>query len=163
VSYRFLALSAALAATASLFAVPGPAFADGVIDPSPIGPHQFFIGVVNGQSGTATIRMACFGPTRPGRTGHPLAGQTVAARQVVTTTGFKVGYTGDTGRGLRVAFDDLSTVDSPVLLRGYGVAAKIPTTLTLPCDGTGTVSFMPVPTDPTARAATVSVSYLSQP
>ncbi|MGH3781302.1 MAG: hypothetical protein ACRDRO_11935 [Pseudonocardiaceae bacterium] len=42
---------------------------------TPIGPNQYFYGEVNDQAGHATIRMACFGPTHPGQTGHPLAGQ----------------------------------------------------------------------------------------
>jgi hypothetical protein len=46
-----------------------------IIDPAVIGPNQYFSGVVNGHTGHATINMACFGPIRPGQTGHPLAGQ----------------------------------------------------------------------------------------
>lgn len=51
-----------------------------------VGPDQFFTGVVNGVPGNTivpiTIRMACFGPIRPGQTGHPMAGQTLAVHQL---------------------------------------------------------------------------------
>ncbi len=45
-----------------------------------IGPNQYFAASVNGETGIispAVIKMACFGPIRPGQMGHPMAGQTV--------------------------------------------------------------------------------------
>jgi hypothetical protein len=150
-------------AAASLVAIPTSAFADGIPDPSPIGPHQNFVGLVNEQGGAATIKMACFGPTWPGRTGHPLAGQTVSAQRVLTSGGKLVGDTGNAGRQVEVIVGDSSAEDGPVLLRAYGIAAKIPVTVTLPCDGTGTVWFVPAPASLTARPAAVTVTYASQP
>ncbi len=40
---------------------------------------------------------------------------------------------------------------------------EIPTTLNLPCSGTGQVSFDPAPTSPNAQPALVSVVYNPQP
>jgi hypothetical protein len=46
----------------------------------------------------------------------------------------------------------------------YGVTKAIPTSLLLPCAGTGNVYFVPLPmSPPTSRAATVRVSYVGQP
>ncbi len=62
----------------------------------PIGPNQVFGALVNGSTGypsPATIRMACFGPIRPGQTGHPLPGQTVEVFQPEVIVGH-FGYTG---------------------------------------------------------------------
>src|SRR5450631_1402292 len=59
-----------------------------------VGPNQVFAATVNGQSGVVTpaeIQMACFGPIRPGQTGHPLPGQTVEVfrpEAIVAATGF---------------------------------------------------------------------------
>jgi hypothetical protein len=45
----------------------------------------------------------------------------------------------------------------------FGHAKPIPTTLMMPCSGTGSVVFSPDPTSATAHSATVSVQYASQP
>jgi hypothetical protein len=160
VSHKLGSLCASLAVAASLVAIPAPALA-GTADPNPIGPRESFIGLVNGQARSATIKMACFGPTRPGRTGHPLAGQTVAAQQVFTQADPLIGNTGDLGRAIKVVLTHSSTGDRP-LLREYGAAA-IPTSVTLPCDGTGSVWFVPEPDSDTSQNAAVQVTYVSQP
>jgi hypothetical protein len=162
VSQKSGSLVAAVLA-ASILAIPTTAFADGVPDPYPIGPHQDFVGLVNGQADAATIKMGCFGPTWPGRTGHPLGGQTVSALRVLTSGGKLAGNTGEKGRQLEVGFGDPSAETAPVLLRAYGIPGKIPVTLTLPCDGTGVVVFDPRPGSLTARRAAVSVTFASQP
>jgi hypothetical protein len=65
---------AGVVVTLSLFAGAGGARA--AITPiSKILPDQQFVGLVNGYTQNATIRMACFGPVRPGQQGHPFAGQ----------------------------------------------------------------------------------------
>jgi hypothetical protein len=161
-THKFGSLFVSVVAAAGLAAIPTSAFADGIPDPYPIGPDQNFVGLVNGDRDAATIKMACFGPTWPGRTGHPFGGQAVSAQRVLTSDGKLVGNTGKIGRQIGVVFGD-SSGDGPVLLRAYGISAKIPTTLTLPCDGTGTVWFVPTPASLTARPAAVSVTYASQP
>src|SRR5689334_22852407 len=101
---RLRSWSLPLAAASLLLAVPAPAFADGVIDPAPIGPNQAFIGLVNDESTNATIRMACFGPVHPGQLGHPMDGQTVKALPVTGPTPGQVGFTGSAGHQLNVSF-----------------------------------------------------------
>lgn len=132
-------------------------------DPAPIGPNQAFFGEVNDQATNATIRMACFGPVHPGQTGHPMEGQTVKALPVANPTPQVVGFTGSAAHQLNVSFAISSTAASPVVLRSWAVSEKIPTTLLLPCYGTGTVTFNPYPTSPTARAGTVQVTFVGQP
>ena len=139
-----------------------------------VGPDQVFGATVNGQSGVVTpavIRMACFGPVGPGRTGHPLPGQSVEVfrpEAIVAATGF----TGPAARYIQAFFgapppSPVSPGTSPgndVLTR-YGVAQAIPTGLVLPCGGTGTVYFVPLPRTPIGpgRIAVVHVAYVGQP
>ena len=55
--------------------------------PVPLGTHETFGGTVNDTRTGATIRMACFGPDRPGRLGHPMAGQSVGAYRLLSPIG----------------------------------------------------------------------------
>src|SRR5436309_14710231 len=72
-------------------AQPRPARAQGC-EPA-IGSNQQFGGLVDGAAASATVRMACFGPIRPGQTGHPMASQPLAVIQ-----GPYGGYTGGLGQ-----------------------------------------------------------------
>ncbi|SEK50052.1 hypothetical protein [Streptacidiphilus jiangxiensis] len=152
-----VALACGLAA-----AVAPAAHADGVVDPAPIGPDQFFTGQVNGAGVDAAIQMACFGPLTPGETGHPLAGQTVDVLPAAASGTADVGYTGAAATSVVVSFG-VASVTAPVTLDFYAVKAPIPTSLVLPCAGTGTVVFTPAPSSPTAHPATLAVRYVPQP
>lgn len=152
-----------LAAATVLVATATPAYADGIIDPAPIGPNQVFIGEVNNVATNATIKMACFGPVHVGQLGHPMDGQTVKVLPVTGPTPVVAGYTGSAGRQVNVDFGPSSSVVTPVVLRFWAAPATIPTTLLLPCYGSGTVTFAPYPTSPTARSATVTVTFVGQP
>jgi hypothetical protein len=163
VSVRSRLWSVPVLAAALLLATPAAAHAGGVVDPAPIGPNQAFLGQVNGVSTGATIKVGCFGPVFPGQTGHPLDNQTVSAAPLTGPTPLHAGFTGSLGTSIGVSFSPASTTASPVILRTWVVTAKIPTTLVLPCYGSGTVVFQPLPNSPTARAATVAVTYVGQP
>ena len=128
------------------------------VDPAPIGPNQYFLGEVNGTSVNAVILVACPGPVISGQTGHPVSGQSVDVLPAPSPTATGVGYTGVAGGSVRVAFSNTATADSVVLTQ-YAVKAAIPTTLLLPCSGTGTVAFVPAPTSSTARSAFLKVTY----
>ena len=140
-----------------------PATAGGVIDPAPIGPKTYFVGEVNNMTGPATIQMACFGPSVPGQTGHPLAGQTVTALPVTTPTSTTTGYTGTAATAISVSLTSPVLSNLPIVLHDWVVSVAIPTTLILPCYGTGTATFTPVPGSSTARPATVAITYVGQP
>jgi hypothetical protein len=147
-------------AAAALGVVAAPSAGAAVVPP-PIGPHQFFLGQVNGVSIGAVVKVGCFGPVTSTSTGHPLAGQTVAVQEEADATGKDDGYTGESADHVAVEFESLPTSSAALQLRGYGVTAEIPTTLSLPCGGTGKVVFVPGPTSGTARSATVAVTYVN--
>jgi hypothetical protein len=146
----------------------------------PVGPHQYFTGVVNGVDGSTvdpiSIQMDCFGPVTPGETGHPMSGQTLAVHQLFPpgTTGGSLGNTGTDSR-IEVFFGALppstalptvptaSTASSPTTFTRYDKPRRLPTSLTLPCSGTGTAEFVPVPVVPPSQADAVPVQYVSRP
>jgi hypothetical protein len=160
---RGLAAAAGLAAgtlgIAGAPAASAAAPADAIV---PVGPHQTFLGDVNGVSAAAVIKVGCFGPVTPTSTGHPLDGQTVAVHLVADDPTKTAGYTGESANRIVVQFEDSGpVVGLPVSLSGYGVKAAVPTSLELPCYGPGKVNFVPSPTSSTARTATVAVTYES--
>jgi|SRR5271165_6174590 len=162
-------------AVAGLFVLFGVAAALPAGAASKVGPNQFFTGVINGQAGNTvtpiTIRMACFGPVQPGQTGHPMAGQTLAVHQLFppTTTGGSLGFTGnDSEIGvffhvLPPAVPGAPTATTTPFFTWYDVPRPLPTSLTLPCAGTGTVWFTPIPVVPPSRTQGVPVRYVGQP
>ena len=135
----------------------------------PVGPKQYFTGVINGKDGNTVIpiviRMACFGPILPGETGHPMAGQTLAVHQLFppTPTG-SLGYTGnDAEIGVFFGAPPPAAATSTPVFTHYDRTKPLPTSLTLPCAGTGTVFFAPIPVIPPSRSATVPVRFVGQP
>ncbi len=129
-----------------------------------IRPHQYFSGLVNGSTGQespAIVKMVCPGPTNGG-TGHPLEGQTVEVTRAAAAVG-GAGYTGTSGTSVSVFFGVLPPTGSAigqVTFTRYGVKMAIPTSVTLPCSGSGVVGFLPFPRiPPISRAATVPVEY----
>jgi len=139
-----------------------------------VGPKQYFTGVINGKDGNTTtpitIVMACVGPIRPGQTGHPVAGQTLAVHQLFppAATAGTLGQTGNDSQ-IGVFFNApppagriRPATGTPVFTR-YDTPRPLPTSLTLPCQGTGTVWFTPIPVVPPSQSATVPVRYVGQP
>jgi len=134
-----------------------------------VGPKQYFTGVINGKDGNTTtpitIKMACTGTLQPGQTGHPRAGQTLAVHQLFPPTSGSLGYTGNDSRiGVFFAAPPgtaQANATSRMFTR-YDSPQSLPTSLTLPCAGTGKVWFSPVPVVPPSRAAVVPVRYVSK-
>jgi hypothetical protein len=158
-------LATAVAAVTAVGLQAGPAQAH------PVGPKQYFTGVINGKDGNTTIpitiRMNCPGPAGPGQTGHPRAGQTLAVHQLFPPASGSLGYTGNDSEigvfftapppaGARPA------ASTPVFTR-YDRPRPLPTSLTLPCSGTRTAWFSPIAVVPPSRSATVPVRYVSKP
>ena len=144
------AVAVPLVVGAALWAAPSAASA---ATARPIGPNQSFVGVTKGQLGTDHILMIC---PAAAASGHPAGGQTVEVLPGPTAIGG--GFTGNKGTHVAVAFPGPSAT-APLNLVAYGVARPIPTTLTLPCTGTGTVRFIPLPTSKTARTDLVTVTF----
>jgi len=148
----------------------GPASASATVSQGRIEPKQHFTATVNGHTGhpnRVTIWMACFGPIRPGQTGHPFKGQTVAVTHV-RLGGTNVGYTGPRGNSIGAFFGapppaaPSSSSPSYILFKSYG-RLPIPTSMNLPCAGSGTVSFVPLPLNPGSQDVPVPVSFVGQP
>lgn len=160
---KLLRRTAPLSAAAALALAAAPfASADAVVA---VSPNQYFTAQVNGPAsttGSSVIKVVCPGPATPGQLGHPVSGQTVEAFLVLppVTAPNALGYAGSAAHQIDVFFSPASSgVAAPVVLTAYGVVAKIPTTLLLPCGGSGVVDFVPEPTSATARSYQVPVVY----
>jgi len=113
---------------------------------------QHFMGVVNGNHTNAVVYVVCPGPATPGQTGHPAGDQFVAV--ILTSEGD--GFTGSAS-SIEVRFTN--TAAGGVALTRYGVARSIPTSIELPCSGTGSVTFAPAPSTTISAPDTVKVTY----
>ncbi len=142
-----------------------------------VGPDQYFTGVINGTDGNTItpipIQMACFGPSTPGETGHPLSGQTLAVHQLFPpSTDSSLGETGNDST-IEVFFGALppagatastsKTASKPVSFTHYDKTKALPTKLTHPRSGTGTVYFVPIPVVPPSESQGVPVQFEPQP
>ena len=109
----------------------------------PIGPNQHFIGLVNGGNSQPQVRVVCGGPVSPGRTGPVAGGQTMAVRQVASGSG----YTGPYSQVFAWFVPASSSASRPTQLKftEYGVPQSIPTSIQVPCYGTGQVEFSSCP------------------
>jgi hypothetical protein len=161
--HRLLVIvTAALAAGALVIATAGGAVAAG----PKIGPNQLFVGLVNGSSGFinhAQIRVACPGPIRPGELTHPLAHQHVEVGLPVSIA-VTVGDTGTRAKHIEAVLGapPLSTIAQKIATFGsYDLAKAIPTTLFVPCGGTGAVTFLPVPGSASSRPFVVPVDFVN--
>jgi hypothetical protein len=132
---------------------------------SAVGPDQYFTAQVNGQQSNAVIKVVCPGPAvPPGGTGAPLAGQTVSAGLLLPPAASAVGFTGSAATSIEVSLTWPSpSVTGPPPERvarftSYG-SQPIPTGIAVPCGGTGVMTFVPAPGSPTARPATVTVTF----
>jgi hypothetical protein len=114
----------------------------------PIKPGQHFVGIVNGVPGSPrtvpVVYTVCAGPAAgTERTGSVAGGQTVAVARVARGSG----YTG-VFSSVNVWFvQDVSAGGAPqqLTLTSYGTKLDIPTTVQVPCDGTGQVEFSSCP------------------
>jgi hypothetical protein len=160
---RLRALVPALAALALAGLAAPAASADMVV---PVGPDQYFTGAVNPTVATPTatpvIKVVCPGAIYPGETGHPISGQYVEAFELLPpVTSASVGFTGSAATEIDVLFSGATTAaaNPPVVINAYSVLVPIPTSLNLPCGGSGKASFVPIPTSGTARGYAVAVEY----
>lgn len=130
-----------------------------------IGPRQYFAGSVNGSLGTpkpAIIKVVCPGPA--GVSGHPLSGQTVEVGLAISTVP-NAGYTGKRATSIAAFFGaqpPVPTGPGQVTFTRYRVPQAIPTSLMLPCSGTGVVTFVPFSeSPPISRSEGVPVEYVN--
>lgn len=162
---RLRALVPALAALA-LAGLAAPAASADSIPPSPVGPNEYFTAYVNPDrafpGSVPTIYVACPGAITPGETGHPMANQYLEAHRLFPpVASASVGFTGAAATQIDAIFSGEFTAlpNPPVVITDFDLLVPIPTTLNLPCGGSGTVSFVPIPTSATARDYAVHVAY----
>jgi hypothetical protein len=133
------------------------AAASPVQDPVPIGPNQYFMGLVNGHPpGQAIIDVAC---AVGAATGHPTGHQPVEVETASPTSPADLGYTGSKGDRIKAA---LGTSTAAIVIgsfTSYYVKKFIPTKISVPCSGSGTVAFIPSPGSKTAHTATLAVTF----
>jgi hypothetical protein len=151
-------------ASVSALVVSGALAAPALAQGNPVGPKQYFYGEVFGASVAAdVIVVSC---PAGAAVGNPVGGQSVAAHQIfppVTTT---VGYTGNFGTEIDVSLTWPSPLTPPPVSIGeilyYDTKVGIPTSITVPCSGSGVMIFNPS-SDPdgTGRPSDVSVTFVS--
>ena len=122
-------------------------------DSTSVGPNQQFLGEVNGNHSGAVVYLVCPGPGIPGGTGHPAGNQSLAVIRVNSGPG----HTGASAKRIVVRFRD--DPSGPVTLRTYGLTKTIPTSLELPCTGSGKIRFVPKPRGDGTIADIVPVTY----
>ena len=171
---RHLLIVAVALGTAAAVAAPAGASSP-VASVGKVGPKQYFTGVINGTDGNTStpivIDMACFGPLTPGETGHPMSGQTLAVHQLFPPSTAKAGTLGYTGKDSAIGFFTAAppsaggpaAAAADTTFTRYDKTRPLPTSLTLPCAGTGTVWFSPIPVIPPSRGAAVPVEFVGQP
>jgi len=130
---------AGVAAAVAVFALAGsPAGAQ-----QQIGPHQHFAGRVNGARTSAVVYTVCAVPVGAGRTGPVAGGQTLSV--VRATRGH--GYTGLFSQIYAWFVPQSGATTAPTQLKftSYNAPQGIPTSVKVPCDGTGQVEFSSCP------------------
>jgi hypothetical protein len=122
-----------------------------------VGPHQLFVGLVNGKSTGAVVTMCCPGPNVAG---YALGGQTLALAPAASATPAP-GDTGAAGRRIVATVGPAASTAGSVVFYRYGVSKPFPTNVLLPCVSSVAVRFTPAPTGPGARAYTERVALLN--
>lgn len=133
----------------------------------PVGPHQYFYGQVFGIASSTSqqdvIEVECAGPAM---TGHPAPGQFVEVQEVFPPSATTLGYTGNFGAEINADLiwsqGTITVVTHIATFLSYGVSMQIPTSITVPCSGSGVMSFAPSPDpDNSGVASSVDVTFES--
>ena len=104
--------------------------------------HQHFVGRVNGQPSVATVHTVCAGPATAGRVGSIASGQTVSVRHVSTGKG----YTGYFSTIYAWFVQNASeNGHKAATITAYRTKVAIPTSVRVPCEGTGRMEFSSCP------------------
>ena len=109
----------------------------------PIGSNQHFAGLVNGTRTSAVVYTVCAGPASAGRTGPVARGQTLAVARARKGHG----YTGPFAQIYAWFVPQGGGTTAPAQLKftSYLAPLEIPTSVQVPCDGTGMVEFSSCP------------------
>jgi hypothetical protein len=153
-----------VAAAACAVAVPlGQAVASPSRSPSvTVAPNQDFRGLVNAKTSKAVLHVFCPGIAK---TGHPLPRQTVGVGLVIDPVTPNDGVTGKAASSIGAWLTWPTTVAPPppayvATFTSYRTV-RIPTSITVPCSGSGEMLFLPAKGSPTVKAATVSLTFVN--
>lgn len=148
-------------ASALALAVFGTLAAASPAQATTVGPHQYFVGQVFGNTGQSVIEVDCAGVQA---TGHPAPGQTVQVIELFPPVASTAGYTGDLAVEIDAALILPTTPVSqkiPVAtFTQYSVKLPIPASIIVPCGGSGVMQFSPYPLD-SGMASNVPVTFIS--
>jgi hypothetical protein len=72
-----------------------------------------------------------------------------------------VGFTGSAGKKITATLAPTPATTILASFTSYFVPKKIPTGITVPCSGAGSVVFTPSPGSTTAKPATLTVTFLN--
>lgn len=127
-----------------------------------VGPKQLFVGLVNGRTREAVIRVLCPGVAN---TGHPLRHQSVRVDLVLPPPAASDGYTGTaaTSIGAWLNWPASAPPPAPAYVATFASyrSMSIPTSITVPCSGSGEMLFLPAPGSPKVKAATVGLTFVN--
>lgn len=129
--------------------------------PTSVAPKQAFVAMVNGVSANATVAVVCPATPTANQTGRPASGQSVGiAPPSSTAAAATKGFTGRKANSIVAKFSPPATVGSTIeeTFTIYG-NLPIPTSVQLPCSGTATVVFTPLPSSRSARPTRVSITF----
>src|ERR1700761_7932020 len=145
-----------------------------------VGPKQYFAGHVNGNSGQSVLSALGCPVVTPVSTGtganaapdgHAMPGQTVSAQffPVPPPTAVGTNFLCYTGRATKIRGELVTNLLNPPLsyltpiavLTSYNTPAPIPTTLSLPCNATYQMEFMPISGGKNARTSIVNLKLES--
>jgi hypothetical protein len=155
---RIAIASAAVVVVGGVLAT--PAMANG----GQVGPEQYFYGEFFGLTSPVAANVIQVSCAAAGTTGHPVAGQYVAAHQIFPPVASTYGYTGNSGTEIDVKLADSLGTLTPTFatLTYYDTNSEIPTSLTVPCSGPGELVFTPSPdNDGSGTPSDVDVSFES--
>lgn len=148
-------------ASALTLAVAGTLAAASPAQATTVGPKQYFAGEVFGSTAQSTILVECGGVQA---SGHPAPNQTVEVTQLLPPATTTAGYTGDLAVEIDAALvfpAGAATGKVPVAtFTQYSLKLPIPTSITVPCGGTGVMSFSPYPLD-SGTPSNVPVNFIS--
>jgi hypothetical protein len=149
---RIPAIVGALAAVALAL---GPGTAQAA---TPIGPNQIFLGEVNGSASPVNFEVVCPGAANTGHAFHDTVG-VVKLQDPIPGFG-RTGNASSIAADLIYSVGTITVVEPVTTFTTYSTTA-VPSTITAPCNGTGTMVFTPVNGGSGATPASVTVTFVN--
>jgi hypothetical protein len=156
-------VSRILLASASALAIGGALATPALAQGNPVAPQQYYYGEVFGTASNANPDVILVNCAGPATTGHPASGQSVAAHQIFPPVPTTAGYTGTSANEIAADLAWPTATGTPVHVGEilfYDTTVSIPTSITVPCSGSGVAIFTPSP-DTGGTPSYVNVTFVS--